>query len=427
MSPETLPPPHASVQAPAGPDSEVVASARGTRMVAPSAARSMFSTLTQRSLSSAAAALGVLVAGAIASPTAAQTTRPDQVLWTNPRGRTTTDSGTITENSLQKVVIDIGRSNKSIAVENVQRVVFGHVPPSYSDGGAYRDRHQYLEAAKSFQIAAGDADARDIVKARARLSAAEAYLQHGASDPSAFAMAKAEAETFLSDFPDNREVPDARLLLGRAMLLSGDTAGAAGTYAELFGEAAAGTEGFRKKTCFRAGIAGADAYVAAADADKALQLYRSVESAVTAGLADLDERSPDRRDFVLLLNQARLGEGFCLLARNSVSQAKTFFQGQLNGANGNAPLRYGARLGLGEALLAEGKLREAQIEFAAVSATDHTDRDRVARALVGLAKCTLKLSDKNANQKAKRSLETVRDHYGDTPSVLEAQELLKTL
>ena len=99
----------------------------------------------------------------------------------------------------------------------------------------------------------------------------------------------------------------------------------------------------------------------------------------------------------------------------------------LDGANGNAPLRHGARLGLAEALLAEGKVREAQIQFAQVSAIDHTDRDRVARALVGLAQCSLKLSDKNANQKAKRSLETVRDHYGDTPSVLQAQVLLQTL
>jgi len=382
-------------------------------------------------LTAALRALGALVLapallGATATPLGAQS-RPDQVLWTNARGRTVTDSGTITTNSLEKVVIERSRGDRSIDSVNVQRVVFGDVPPSFLEGTAYFDRRQFAEAAKAFQLAAGDASARDIVKARARLSAAEAHLQHGAQDPSAFGLARAEAETFLGDYADNRELPEVRLLLGRAQRLSGDAAGAAKTYDELFGEAAAGTVGYSKKICFRAGIGAAEAYIAAGDADKARSLYGTLESAITAGLADLDERSPDRREFLLLQNQARLGEGFCLLAKGSTSQAKTFFTGRLDGANGNAPLRHGARLGLAEALLAEGKVREAQIQFAQVSAIDHTDRDRVARALVGLAQCSLKLSDKNANQKAKRSLETVRDHYGDTPSVLQAQVLLQTL
>ena len=418
----------------AAPETEVVGLARDTRMVAPSAAPSMVPTRFRTAFSdrrNALRALGtlalapVLLSG-LAAPAAAQS-RPDQVLWTNPRGRTVTDTGKITENSLEKVVIDKGRGDKSIDVANVQRVVFGDVPPSFTEGTAYFDRRQFAEAAKAFQLAAGDASARDIVKARARLSAAQAYLQHGAQDPSAFAQAQAEVETFISDYSDNRELPEARLLLGRAQRLSGDAAAAAKTYADLFGEAAAGTSGYPKKICFRAGVGAAEAYIASGDAEKARGLYGNLESAVTSGLADLDERSPDRREFLLLQNQARLGEGFCLLAKGSTSQAKTFFKGRLDGANGNAPLRHGARLGLAEALLAEGKVREAQIEFAQVSAIDHTDRDRVARALVGLAQCSLKLSDKNANASAKRSLETVRDNYGDTPSVLRAQELLQTL
>jgi len=376
-------------------------------------------------------ALGALVLapallGLAAAPIGAQS-RSDQVLWTNPRGRTVTDTGLITANSLEKVVIDRDSGNRSIDPANVQRVVFGDVPPSFIEGTAYFDRRLFAEAAKAFQLAAGDAAARDIVKARARLSAAQAHLQHGAQDPSSFDLAKAEAETFINDYTDNRELPEARLLLGRAQRLSGDAAGSAMTYAELFGEADAGTSGYSKKICFRAGVGAAEAYIGSGEADKARSLYNNLESVITTGLADLGERSPDRREFLLLQNQARLGEGFCLLARGATSQARTFFTGRLDGANGNAPLRHGARLGLAEALLAEGKVREAQIQFAQVSAIDHTDRDRVARALVGLAQCSLKLSDKNANQKAKRSLETVRDHYGDTPSVLQAQVLLQTL
>ncbi len=411
-------------------ESKVVGLARDTRMVAPSMLTTPRRTTVSRAWRSLLAPGAVAVLAALAPTLAAATSqaaRPDQVHWSNPRGRTTTDTGEIIENSLRRVVIDIGLSKKSIDVARVQRIVFGNVPPAFTEGNAYFDRRQYENAAKAFQIAAGDASARDFVKARARLSGAKAYLLHGALDPAAFALAKAEVETFIADYGDNRELPDARLLLGRAQRLSGQAAAAAKTYDDLYGEATASTEGYPLKTCFKAGIGAAEAYIASDDADKAREIYLGLERAVTAGLADLDERSPDRRQFVLLQNQARLGDGFCLLAKGSVSQAKTFFTGHLSGANGNAPLRHGARLGLAETLLAEGKLREAQVQFAQVSAIDHTDRDRVARALVGLAQCSLKLSDKNANASAKRSLETVRDNYGDTPSVLRAQELLQTL
>lgn len=365
--------------------------------------------------------------GPTASLVLAQTARPDRVNWVNPRGRITTDTGTITKNSLDKVVIDLGRNEKSIDSKKVRSVAFGAVPPSFNEGVAYFDRRSFENAAKAFQVAAGDGSAREFVKARARLSAAEAYLLHGATDPAAFALARAELETFIEDHKDNRELPTARRLLGRAQRLAGEAAVAAATYEELYREASAGTEGYPLKTCLYGGLGAAEAYIAAGNPDKARKIYLDLESAAISGLADLDERSPDRRDFVLLLNEARLGEGFCLLARASISQARTFFNGRLSGANGNAPLRHGARLGLAEALLAEGRVREAQIEFAQVSAIDHTDRDRVARALVGLAQCSLKLSDKGAHASAKRSLETVRDRYGDTPSVLRAQELLQTL
>ena len=126
-----------------------------------------------------------------------------------------------------------------------------------------------------------------------------------------------------------------------------------------------------------------------------------------------------------MLVSARLGEGFCLLAKGSTSQARTFFQGQLTNASKSSSQRFGARLGLAQALFADGRFREAQIEFAQVSAIDHTDRDRVARALVGLAECSQQLSDSTGRQQAKSWLQTVKDQYGDTPSALRAQELLK--
>jgi hypothetical protein len=67
------------------------------------------------------------------------------------------------------------------------------------------------------------------------------------------------------------------------------------------------------------------------------------------------------------------------------------------------------------------------VEFAKVSALDHTDRDRVARALVGLADVTLKLADSTANADAKKWLGTVAELYGDTPAAAQAAALLQNL
>jgi TolA-binding protein len=75
-------------------------------------------------------------------------------------------------------------------------------------------------------------------------------------------------------------------------------------------------------------------------------------------------------------------------------------------------------------LLAEGNARAAQLEFAQVSALDHTNEQRAARALLGLAESALALGAKND---AKTWLEALQAQHGDTPAVLKAQELQKTL
>ena len=72
-------------------------------------------------------------------------------------------------------------------------------------------------------------------------------------------------------------------------------------------------------------------------------------------------------------------------------------------------------------MLASGETRDAQIEFSMVSALDHTSNDRVARALIGLTECALKLPDTDSRQNAKLWLQAITDQFGATPSVLPSQ------
>ena len=77
-------------------------------MIGPSMLRARHSSRT--ALPRAAFFTVTLCLSATATHAPAQTVRPDRVSWVNPRGRITTDTGTITKNSLDKVMIDLGRS-----------------------------------------------------------------------------------------------------------------------------------------------------------------------------------------------------------------------------------------------------------------------------------------------------------------------------
>jgi TolA-binding protein len=355
---------------------------------------------------------------------AAAQARPDHVLWRNARGQVNTVVGKVTENSLTEVVVDTGSSQRKLDGTAVELVEFGDVPQAVTDARAYFERGDFENAAAKYALAAGDGSARAVVRAHARLSAAESWLKHGRGNESALESARKDCELFLSEHPTNRAAPQARLLLGRILRLSGDGPKAAETYAALFREAAAATPGYPPLVCFRAGLGAGEAYLLVKDAAKARETYLALESAIGTALANLPDGDPLRVEFAAVQSEARLGEGFCLMAAGSLAQAKTFFQGQASGAESNPVKRFGAQLGLGEVLLAEGNARAAQVEFAQVSAIDHTSKDRSARALVGLAESALKLQ---AKADAKAWLDAVRTQYGDTPAALKAHELAKNL
>lgn len=394
-----------------------------TRMAALLPAMTLLSTLRRDLLRIGATSATMTVLAGLAL---AQGGRPDQVLWRNARGVVNTVTGVVMENSLTQVVVETGSSQRKLDPLAVERIDFGDVPAAYADALTYFDRGDFENAAAKFTLAAGDAAARPPVKARARLQAAETWLRRGGVDRGSIGTALRECEQFLADFPTNRDVPGARLLLGRLQRLSGDAAKAAETYAALYKEASgsAPAAGYPPLISFQAGLAAAESYLASAGEARARELYLSLDGAIGTALASLADGDPLRARYAAIQSEARLGEGFCLLAGGSASQARTFFQGQISGAENNAARRFGARLGLGKVLLAEGNARGAELEFAQVSAIDHTNRDRNAQALVGLAESAIQLQARN---EAKLWLDTVIQQYADTPSVLRAQELKKTL
>ncbi len=359
--------------------------------------------------------------------------RPDQV-FAITRGTTVAPiSGKVVRNGLDKVVIEQGDRQREFDSARVVRVVLGRVPATFAEGQAMMARGEVKEAAQSFALAASDTETSDVVRAAARLRAAEALFASGAADATQFREAAAEARRFLDAHSDNREVPAARLLAGRALRCAGDFAAAIeqlrGLHSELKG--ATPPPGYDVVTVFTAGLEGAHAALANKDSAVARELFATLEGQITGALASAVPGDATSRALAEIQSSVQLGEGYILLSEGRAPQAATFFRGQIDAAQDVAPgptaLRHRAILGLGQAFAAQAQHRAAQLEFARYAAIGLGDPDGHAAALVGAAEAALALGDADAREQARTWLTAVVEGRRGSPSSRRAQELLRTL
>ncbi len=380
--------------------------------------------------------LALFTGSAAQASSALQSGRPDQVYLKDSSRQ---ETGVITENSLSNVLLQRGDKEKRLDSIRVERIIWGAVSASYREGQAYYDRGDYENAAAKFALATTD-DERDVVKADARRLAASALLRLGATDPSQFGLALSECERFLSDYPDSRLVPEVRAMQARATLLrgdEGDEAAAGAMYRSLFeaGSGASPAEGYQRLPSLEAGLQAIRALTTAGDTLGAREISGVLASSINSMQADLEEDSPDKALLAALAAEVQLTEGFVLLAGDQARQAETFFKAQLVSESAvqaalgqtSSALRYGSLLGLGQAYLAQGKLREASVQFATVASIDYTDRDRSSKALLLLAETMAKLGDSDGMAQARKRLNVIVSSYGDTPSAAAARRKLDNL
>ena len=344
------------------------------------------------------------------------------------RGEVTKVLGTVTENSLETVRIDRDGKESTFDASEVVRIQWGQAPPSYQDGTTYLSRADFENAVARFRVAAEDASGRSVVQADARLKAAETLLAWAAVDANRCSEAANEADRFLADHPSNRSVPRAQWIKGRAQWLGGDP-GAAATFKALYEQGASDppSPGYDRALCLEAGLAAAQTALLTKDTVNAKALFTAVESAFREMAAGTEDDAALLERLLTGQGEAAVGDGWCMLADERASAAQRFFEGLVDREELGTAGRSSARLGLAEALLADGKAREAQFQFARVSSLDYSSRDRVAQALVGLASCGLTLKDADGLAEARSALERVRDQFGDTPAAARAITILKGL
>lgn len=337
-------------------------------------------------------------------------------------------TGTVTENGLAEVVLTQGDKETRIESVEVERIAWGGVTPDFREADIYFERGDFENSATRFRQAL-DAEERAVVKAVALRRIGESLLRLGASDSSKYTEAVAEFDRFISDYSKDRALPEVRWMKGRAALLGGDAKTAATEFGALYHEGAGTTPtpGYDMLLCARAGVAAAQAQLAAGETLAAREMFGVVRNRLSEMLSQAEPGNPAAVELGHLAAEADLGEGFVLIANDQGAQAKPFFNARFSNADSSPTTRFGALLGLAEAHYRQQEFSEARLAFARVAALDYTSRDRVAHALVRMAQCRVQLKDGDWKPAARTWLEDVVRTYGDTPAAFEARQVLPTL
>lgn len=381
----------------------------------------------------ASLALSLLASLLVSAPASAagEGGRPDQVYVKSKRdGSVAMVTGVVQRFELGKVTVAVGSKENNYDALQIQSVEWGDVPPSFREGHVYAARGAWADAVKSFRVAAGDASARDVVKAAAKRQLAEALIKSGSEDAARFTEAATEAQGYLASFAQNVDVPAVRMLHARALWLSGKPAEAGAAYRGVHGEfkADATTAGYDPLVCLQAGTFAARALLDAKDTLGAREVYAALEGQVGPLLAAAGD-NPQKPALQAIADEAALGQGFVDLAGGQAKQALGFFQSRVGALKPDSTpsARFAAQLGLGEALLAENKPREASLMLAKVVGLDCGDRDRALRATVKLAEACSKLPDADARAQACARIKDVLKNGGDSPASVRARQLAKDL
>lgn len=356
--------------------------------------------------------------------------KTDTVYRLNPRsGKTIPILGTVTEDGLERLTIKDGEDKETkVDSSEVLQVVWGSTPIAFGDGKTYQKRSKWEDAIKSYRDAAADGSARGPVKAAARLLSLQAMMAWGESEPARFADAVGEADRFISEFSDSRHFPLVRSLKARAAWLSGDTAAARDGYNALFEAGKDGATGYSPVLMANAALSAGHAAVAAGDPSGARTLYTSAEAAFRA-VSSSDDPTIDAAAKASAKGGAEvaaLGESFSKVARGDFSGAKSALERAVD-KNETTAGKAAARLALGQAHLGLDEHYDAMVHFGWVSAMDHTNADRRAAALLGLADASLKSSPETGAAAAKSALERIMSEYGGTTSAAAAAERLKMM
>ena len=313
----------------------------------------------------------------------------------------------------QEVKYKKGAYEGKIASSKVTEVVYGDAPESYRNGLDYLKSGDYENAVKSFKLAMEKRSVRPWIKTYGLLGTARAYQRWGGAEPAKYKDAAAAYEALLKQAPSTRFLAEVLFELGRCQAAAGDINAAVATFDRLAKEAYAKKLGVAWEA--KARFQKAMVRLQGNQADEAERDFRSALTFATKQLKSVEDEAA-KAELERIAALSRLNQGTVLIKRKKYAEARTFFQQILGDSSSTSSAKAGAENGLGEILLAEGKLKEAQVQFARAKVlyTDISEEAARATYFLGVLCLELKEREPNGQRRAKDYFQEVVTWYPDT-------------
>ncbi len=292
-------------------------------------------------------------------------------------------------------------SELEIPPHQIADVSWGGVRDNFNSGHSALARGDYAAATSMFGEAIGQAG-RDLVKVDAQFYQGKAAAMGAGGDQAAVANAAGVLRAWVEANPSHWRLPEAMLLLGHALRLSGVAAEATQTLDLLYNRA--GAEGWGAHWTAHAKYELALTHLADG---KAIDARTAFQAATSAADSAITTKSGSTAEMQQIKINSQVGEGETLIAEQDYRRAEDFFRTM--SSDRDLALAAAGKAGQGQAMfLSAGddldQVRRAQLVLAEASVFDSTGGEASAKANYFLGKCLLALgADREGDQYRNRA------------------------
>ena len=297
---------------------------------------------------------------------------------------------------------------QKLEATDIARVIWEGADELYTTGIELLEAGEYDNAINSLEaMFAKTSD--PLFKPYVTIALIEANVMEGTSDKQSSANGKAVqlAERFLQESPKSRLTANARLLLGRAQMQSGDHDSAEQTLKDLENEA---RSKYGQDWEIRAKHWGARNLEAKGTFAEAKNLYESLEKTANKAAGLAEDGSLLQNELRSLEHIGKIRQGICLIESNSIDDAERYYsQMKREGTRNKDPrVLAGAHNGLGIVAFRQGDIRKARFQFLQVSVKYFHDPEETLTALYWIGECYAKLDGEEPGARV-RALEYFRE------------------
>jgi tetratricopeptide (TPR) repeat protein len=264
-----------------------------------------------------------------------------------------------------------GQADRNVPAGSIVDITYGDEPLALKQGRFHLDSGNHNKARAEFREALEEKEARAFwLVPAARYAIAESLRRDPEGGREALERALAEYQTIIEDHPRSRRVPYAIRGIGRVKLAMGDAAEAQTQFEKLAGGRYGSIWTLRGK------LGKARALSARDRAEQGLALAQQViEAAREPGLFDVRSEAEDVRT-ELLFNAGRYEQVRKIYRQMAEAAPET-----------NPGVKARAYNRIGDAYLAENKVKEAVFAYLRVRVLYPDKKEQLAHALYGAARC----------------------------------------